>query len=174
MFRGRRSLIALAVGLTVVLVASPADAKKKKKKKPPAAQQGMAGSATFLLPGGGVQAQVGETPITAQFVEFDSLAGKDNATVEVETTVSPTADVNLEIEIQGADDAWTNVEPTAPAGDPGSGREIGTAPETLSMGRLAPGHYRLIVYLFVGAPTTMADWTLTFFNTAGKPGPPPP
>jgi hypothetical protein len=99
--------------------------------------------------------------VTAASFEFDSEEGFDNAALEVLATPSlPPADIDLYLQVQTEDGTWEDIT-AAETGD--------TTQEVLTAGRLEPGHYRIVVHNWLGAPQEV-HLELTFFNGAGEPG----
>jgi hypothetical protein len=122
------------------------------------AQAPVEGTVTTAAPGGGTR--VGG--LTSQYLEFDVSAEHDNASMEGLVTPSEPADLDLYLQRQGADGAWTEVA---------SGANDGSLEaERIATGRLTPGHYRLEVHNWLGPPANDVAVALTFFNSAGDPG----
>ncbi len=122
------------------------------------AQAPIEGSVTMKAPGVGTR--VGG--VTSEYFEFDVLEGRDNAKMEATATPAQPADLDLYLERQAADGAWT----AAGSGD-NSGAVDG---EKLSTERLQPGKYRLDVHNWVGTPGNEVALKLTFFDSKGTPG----
>jgi predicted acyl esterase len=123
------------------------------------AQSAIEGSATPVAPGAG-QRQVGTT---SALFEFDVEPGKDNATAEVLATPSLPADIDLYLQKQNADGSWT--------GDVSSGASGSLTDEVMRFESPQPGHYRVEVHNWAGPPANAVDLKITFFNSAGEPGP---
>ncbi len=127
--------------------------------KPGEAQAAIEGSATPFAPGAG-QRQAG---LTSAFLEFDVEPDKDNATTEVHATPSAPADVDLYLQKRNADGMWT--------GDLSSGASGSLTDETMRVESLQPGRYRVEVHNWAGPPANQVALKITFFNSAGEPGP---
>jgi uncharacterized protein len=123
------------------------------------AQAAIEGSATPTAPGAG-QRQAG---LTSAFLEFDVEPDKDNATTEVLATPAAPADIDLYLQKQKADGGWT--------GDLSSGASGSLTDETMRVENLQPGHYRVEVHNWAGPPANEVGVKITFFNSAGEPGP---
>jgi hypothetical protein len=123
------------------------------------AQAAIQGSATPLAPGAG-QRQAG---LTSAFFEFDVEPGKDNATAEILATPAAPADIDLYLQKRNGDGSWT--------GDVGAGASGSLSEETMRLANLQPGRYRLEVHNWAGPPANTVDLKITFFNSAGEPGP---
>jgi hypothetical protein len=123
------------------------------------AQAAIEGSATPLAPGAG-QRQAG---LTSAFFEFDVQPDKDNATTEVRATPSAPADIDLYLQKRNADGSWT--------GDLSSGASGSLTDETMRVENLQPGRYRVEVHNWAGPPANQVGLKITFFNSAGEPGP---
>ena len=103
-------------------------------------------------PGGGLRS--GGT--TSEYVQFELLAGQDNARMEGIATPASSADVDLYLQRQADNGSWVAV---------GSGRNNSSfTEEVIYTDRLAPGKYRLEVHNFAGAPDTPISVELTFFD----------
>ena len=90
--------------------------------------------------------------------------GFDNHVVLVGAEPSLPADIDLYLEKQQADGSWK----------PGiSGTSADLFGEGFRLSQPAPGHYRLEVHNWAGAPATRVDVTMTFLNSAYEPGPDP-
>ncbi len=122
------------------------------------AQAPVEGSVTTKAPGAGARVP----GVTSEVLEFDVAKDRDNARLEAVATPAQPADLDLYLERQGADGAWTEVAP----GD-NSGAVEG---ERLTTGRLQPGKYRLEVHNFAGAPANTVALKLTFFDSDGAAG----
>jgi uncharacterized protein len=127
--------------------------------EPGEAQAAIDGSATPLAPGAGVR----QAGLTSAFFEFDVEPGKDNATTEVLATPSAPADIDLWLQKRNADGSWT--------GDLSSGASGSLSEETMRVENLQPGHYRVEVHNWAGPPGNQVALKITFFNSAGEPGP---
>jgi hypothetical protein len=123
------------------------------------AQAAIQGSATPTAPGAG-QRQAG---LTSAFFEFDVEPDKDNATTEILATPAAPADIDLYLQKQNADGTWT--------GDIGSGASGSLTDEVMRLENMQPGHYRVEVHNWAGPPANAVDLKITFFNSAGEPGP---
>jgi uncharacterized protein len=123
------------------------------------AQAAIEGSATPTAPGAGTR----QEGLTSAFFEFDVEPGKDNATTEVLATPSMPADIDLWLQKQNADGSWT--------GDLSSGASGSLSEETMRVESLQPGHYRVEVHNWAGPPANEVALKITFFNSAGEPGP---
>ena len=123
------------------------------------AQAAIEGSATPTAPGAGTR----QEGLTSAFFEFDVEPGKDNATTEVLATPALPADIDLWLQKQNADGSWT--------GDLSSGVSSSLSEETMRVESLQPGHYRVEVHNWAGPPANQVDLKITFFNSAGEPGP---
>ncbi|MGH2739626.1 MAG: CocE/NonD family hydrolase [Actinomycetota bacterium] len=138
--------------------AVPGKARPRRTKAPKSAQPGSSASAIVPAPGAGTR----QAGVTSVFVEFDVQEGFDNARMEALAVPLTSADLDLYLQKQGTDGSWSS--------DLGAAASGSITEETLAAGRLSPGHYRLEVHLWVGAPATMADVTLTFYDSKGNPG----
>ncbi|MGH2761060.1 MAG: CocE/NonD family hydrolase [Thermoleophilaceae bacterium] len=127
--------------------------------EPGEAQASIEGSATPAAPGAGVR----QEGLTSAFFEFDVEEGKDNATTEVFATPSAPADIDLYLQKQNADGSWS--------GDLSSGASGSLSEETMKVEGLQPGHYRVEVHNWAGPPANEVALQITFFNSAGEPGP---
>ncbi len=123
------------------------------------AQPTITGTVTPTSPGGGQRGGPGSA-----YLEFDVEEGFDNASLEVLAEPGTPADVDLYLQEQAADGSW------ADASFQGGGN-FDPAQETLTAEGLEPGHYRVEVHLYAGAPATAVDVAITFFNQLGEPGP---
>ncbi len=123
------------------------------------AQAEIEGSATPSAPGAGQR----EPGLTSAFFEFDVEPDKDNATTEVLATPAAPADIDLYLQKQNADGSWT--------GDLSSGASSSLSEETMRVENLQPGRYRVEVHNWAGPPANEVDLKITFFNSAGEPGP---
>jgi predicted acyl esterase len=125
---------------------------------PGPAQPPVEGTVTTKAPGGG--ARVGG--VTSEYLEFDVRANRDNATMRGTATPSLPADLDLYLERRQSDGTWTAA---------GDGTNDGALDrETIATGRLLPGHYRLEVHNFAGAPGNAVEIELKFFDSDGVPG----
>ena len=122
---------------------------------PGPAQPSVEGQVIVPAPGGG---QIIE-PITAAGMEFDILAGYDNATMDVLATPTAPADIDLYLQKQ-TDGGWSPVT----AGESGD-----LDKEVLTAGRLPAGHYRILAHNWAGGPN-IVDILITFKNRDGVPG----
>jgi uncharacterized protein len=127
--------------------------------EPGEAQSTIEGSATPTLPGAG-QRQAG---LTSAFFEFDVEPNKDNATTEILATPAAPADIDLYLQKRNADGSWT--------GDVGAGASGSLTDEVMRLANLQPGRYRVEVHNWAGPPANTVDLKITFFNSAGEPGP---
>jgi predicted acyl esterase len=127
--------------------------------EPGEAQAAIEGSTTTAAPGAG-QRQEG---LTSTLFEFDVEPDKDNATTEVLATPSAPADIDLYLQKQNGDGSWT--------GDLSSGASGSLTEETMRVESLQPGHYRVEVHNWAGPPGNAVDLKISFFNSAGEPGP---
>ncbi len=125
---------------------------------PGPAQPPVSESITTNAPGGG--ARIGG--VTSQYVEFDVDPDADNATMRGSVTPSMPADLDLYLERRQSDGTWKSAGSGANGGDLDG--------ETVAMGRLFPGHYRLEVHNFAGPPGNQVEVKLTFFDSEGVPG----
>jgi hypothetical protein len=123
------------------------------------AQAAIEGSATPTAPGAGTR----QAGLTSAYFEFDVEPDKDNATTEVLATPAAPADIDLWLQKQNADGSWT--------GDLSSGASGSLTEETMRVENLQPGHYRVEVHNWAGPPLNQVDLKITFFNSAGEPGP---
>ncbi len=127
-------------------------------KKPGNAQDTIRTSATPALPGAGVR----EPGVTSEFFEFDVEEGKDNTRMVVGGAPSMAADFDLYLQRQQSDGSWGPVITSGTSGDlDGEGFVLAQPP---------PGHYRIEVHNWAGAPGTRFDLTITFLNSEGVPG----
>ncbi len=110
------------------------------------AQATIEDSVAVPAPGAGAR-----SPATSAYLEFDVEApqGSLDATVESTTVVDP----DLYLQVQKEDGSWS--------GDLSSGETGRVGIETLSYADPAPGHYRLEVHNWAGAPGP-ADVTIAF------------
>ncbi|GAA5114856.1 CocE/NonD family hydrolase [Haloechinothrix salitolerans] len=102
------------------------------------------------------------TEATVAYYEFDVEEDFDNANLIVGAVPSMPADIDLYVQRQQADGTWGD--------DLASGTSGSLSSEQLRMRRPEPGHYRVEVHNWLGAPATRVDLTLTFLNSAGEPG----
>ncbi|HYH59933.1 MAG TPA: CocE/NonD family hydrolase [Thermoleophilaceae bacterium] len=114
---------------------------------------------TMKASGGGVVHAGG---VTSEYVEFDVLPDHDNAKMEGVVTPAQPADLDLYLERETGNGEWTA------AGDGANGAALDG--ETISTGRLAPGHYRLEIHNYAGAPGNEVAVKLTFLGS-DKPKP---
>jgi uncharacterized protein len=121
-------------------------------------QPSISRTVTTGAPGLGVR----EPGVTSTLVEFDVEAGYDNARMVATAVPSQQADIDLYLQRRRADGSWS--------GDMTSGTSGSTTEETLSTGRLAPGHYRIDVHNWAGPPGNEVQLTIDFFNQAGDKG----
>ncbi|HWG93444.1 MAG TPA: CocE/NonD family hydrolase [Mycobacteriales bacterium] len=121
------------------------------------AQPGESGS--VLVPVGAVGERV--EGVTAAGYEFTAQEGFDNAKLEVLATPDTPADLDLYLQRRNADGSWSEDLAEAATGS--------TTGETLTVGRLEPGEYRVLVVNWLGVATTAA-LELTFYDTAGVAG----
>jgi uncharacterized protein len=126
---------------------------------PGPAQAAIEGSTTTVAPGAGQR----EAGLTSTFFEFDVESGKDNATTDILATPSAPADIDLYLQRQNENGSWT--------GDVGAGASGSLTEETMKLANLQPGHYRLEVHNWAGPPGNEVALKITFFNSAGEPGP---
>jgi predicted acyl esterase len=127
--------------------------------EPGEAQAAIDGSATPTAPGVGQR----QADLTSAFFEFDVQPGKDNATTEVLATPAIPADIDLWLQKQNADGSWS--------GDLSSGVSGSLTGETMRVENLQPGHYRVEVHNWAGPPSNRVALKISFFNSAGEPGP---
>jgi len=102
------------------------------------------------------------TPVTVAFHEFDVQDGFDNAALLVSAVPSLEADIDLYLQRQNPDGTWS--------ADLTSGGTSSLTEESLRLADPGPGHYRVEVHNWAGAPGTRVDLTLTYLNTAGEAG----
>jgi predicted acyl esterase len=102
------------------------------------------------------------TPVTVAFHEFDVQDGFDNAALLVSAVPGNPADIDLYLQRQNADGTWS--------ADLTSGGTSSLTEESLRYADPAPGHYRVEVHNWAGAPGTRVDLTLTYLNAAGQAG----
>jgi hypothetical protein len=100
--------------------------------------------------------------VTSGCLEFDSLAGADNANMVVEATPSAPADVDLYLQRQTPDGGWS--------GDLMSGTSSALDGERMEGGPLVAGHYRIEAHEWLGAPLLQIGLQVTFYNGAGVAG----
>ena len=100
-------------------------------------------------------------PATEAFFEFDIKDGFDNARL-AGTVTDIEGDVDVYLDRQGPDGAWTEVTSGA------NGFDVG-APETLEAGRLPAGKYRVRIANFASVPGPV-DVLIEFANQAGDVG----
>ena len=117
-------------------------------------------SGTVLIPAAGAGERVGG--VTSAYLEFESLAGADNALLRVQATPSLPADVDLYFQRQLSDGSWS--------GDIGSGTSSALDGETLDAGPLVAGRYRVEAHNWAGPPGLQVTLVLTFYNGAGVAG----
>lgn len=115
---------------------------------------------SVLVPAPGAGERVGG--VTSGYLEFDSLAGADNALLRVQATPALPADVDLFLQRQLADGSWS--------GDLASGTSSALDGETLEGGPLVAGRYRVEAHDWSGPPGLQVALTLTFYNGAGVAG----
>jgi hypothetical protein len=115
---------------------------------------------TVLVPSPGAGQRV--AGVTSGFLEFDSLAGADNARLSVKATPTLPADVDLYLQRRLADGTWSS--------DLAAGTTSDLAGETLEGGPLSAGRYRIEVHDWSGPPGLQVGLALTFYNGAGVPG----
>lgn len=106
-----------------------------------------------------------EVPLTVANYEFDVLEGFDNAGLFVSAVPSMPADIDLYLQKRKPDGTWGD--------DLAFGGIFDLTVESFGVSRPPPGHYRIQVHNFAGAPGTRVDLTLTFTNSDGVPGPSP-
>ncbi|MGH7425562.1 MAG: CocE/NonD family hydrolase C-terminal non-catalytic domain-containing protein, partial [Candidatus Methylomirabilales bacterium] len=137
--------------------------KRNLPKTPPVgeAQQGVRETVTVPAPGAGNR----EEGVTSVFLEFDIVAGKDNARMQVVGVPSQSADIELYLQRRDKSGAWGE--------DLEAGTGGGFDREGFTTERLSPGHYRIEVHDFLGPPATSVELTITFLNGDGRPGPEP-
>jgi hypothetical protein len=102
------------------------------------------------------------TPVTVAFHEFDVQDGFDNAALLVSAVPSLEADIDLYLQRQNPDGTWS--------ADLASGGTSSLTEESQRLADPAPGHYRVEVHNWAGAPGTRVDLTLTYLNAAGEAG----
>jgi predicted acyl esterase len=102
------------------------------------------------------------TPVTVAFHEFDVQEGFDNAGLLISAVPSLDADVDLYLQRRNADGTWS--------ADLTSGGSSSLTEEQLRYADPGPGHYRVEVHNWAGAPGTRVDLTLTYLNSAGEAG----
>ena len=99
-----------------------------------------------------------EDSITTTNVEFELLAGQDNARMDGIAKPSSPADLDLYL-MKEENGEWVEVT---------DGRNDGsTTEELITTGRLTPGKYSLQVHNFAGAPGNEVQVDLTFFGQGG-------
>lgn len=102
------------------------------------------------------------TEATVSYFEFDALEGFDNANLIVGAVPSQPADIDLYVQRRLSDGTWS--------GDLATGASSELTSEQLRMARPSPGHYRVEVHNWLGAPATRVDLTLSYVNSSGEPG----
>jgi hypothetical protein len=102
--------------------------------------------------------------VTSQYVEFEVPEGVDNARAEVTASYPLPADIDLYLQRRAADGTWGD--------DLASGTSSALDSETMQVGRLTAGTYRIEVHNWAGPPGNEVSVTATFFNSAGEPGAP--
>jgi hypothetical protein len=100
--------------------------------------------------------------VTSGCIEFDALAGADNANVVVDATPSAPADVDLYLQRQTPDGGWS--------GDLMNGTTSALDGEHMEGGPLVAGHYRIEAHEWLGAPVLQIALQVTFYNGAGIAG----
>jgi uncharacterized protein len=120
------------------------------------AQPRIEGSVIVPVSGAGTQVE----PLTAASFEFDVEEGFDNARLEALAIPNLPADIDLYLQRQVAE-GWGPVLTSAESGS--------LERELLTYGRPDPGHYRLVVHNWAGAPAQV-ELTITFFNQNDEPG----
>ncbi|HEX2266698.1 MAG TPA: hypothetical protein VHI97_00670, partial [Actinomycetota bacterium] len=122
------------------------------------AQAPVTGTVTTLAPGVGVRV----SGVTRQFIQFQVPVGVDNSRGEVVATYPLPADIDLFLQRQNADGTWSD--------DLGEGVSGSTSGESMSIGRLDPGTYRIEVHNWAGPPGNQVSVKATFFNSEGEAG----
>ncbi len=117
-------------------------------------------AATLTIPAAGAGNRA--CGVTSGCLEFDSLAGADNADMVVEATPSAPADVDLYLQRQTADGSWS--------GDLMNGTSSALDGERMEGGPLVAGHYRIEAHEWLGAPLLQVALKVTFYNGAGVAG----
>ena len=108
-----------------------------------------------MIPRGDLQFVAGAT------YEFDVKSGFDNARLTTDAAYAGPADVDLYLQQQQADGTWADVASAI------SSRLDG---ESLQYGNPAPGHYRLLVEEYLGAPLLNVHLTTAFYNSLNQRG----
>jgi hypothetical protein len=115
---------------------------------------------TVTIPSAGAGVRIGG--VTSGYFVFDSLAGADNASMEVNATPSLPADVDVYLQQQLPDGTWSD--------DLADGTSSSLSGETMYAGTLPPGRYRVEAHEWAGPPGLQVKLVLTFFNSAGAAG----
>ena len=78
-------------------------------------------------------------------------------------TAALPADIDLFLQKRNEDGSWT--------GDLSTGASSSLTDEIMRVANLQPGHYRVEVHNWAGPPANDVGLKVTFFNSAGEPGP---
>jgi hypothetical protein len=78
-------------------------------------------------------------------------------------TPTAPADIDLFLQRRNDDGSWT--------GDLSTGASGSLSEEIMRVESLQPGHYRVEVHNWAGPPGNEVSLKITFFNSAGEPGP---
>jgi uncharacterized protein len=101
--------------------------------------------------------------VGSEYVEFDLTDGEDNARAEVVAVPRDQADIDLYVERQAADGSWEELDATS------NGAELDKAQIAVNQ-RLEPGHYRIVVHNYLGAPENEVAVKMSFFDAKGAAG----
>ncbi|MGH2686516.1 MAG: CocE/NonD family hydrolase C-terminal non-catalytic domain-containing protein, partial [Actinomycetota bacterium] len=136
---------------------------------PGPAQQGVEESVLTPAPGLGNDVE----PITSSGLEFDVEEGFDNAQIKLTGTPAAPGDIDIFLQFE-TETGWVEVasaasDPTA-VDDPA---QLADHPaqytETIEIGRVPTGHWRLLVHNWGGGPNSV-DVSVEFFNRNGESG----
>lgn len=124
---------------------------------PEPAQAPVTGSVITLAAGAGVR--VGG--VTSHYIGFEVPEGVDNFRAEIVATYPLPGDIDLFLQRRSPDGTWATL---------GSGTSASLSGESLSVGRLEVGTYRIEVHNWAGPPGNEVSVTATFYNSVGEPG----
>ncbi len=93
--------------------------------------------------------------------EFDVKSGFDNTAMLIEASYNDPADIDLYLQKQAADGTWTDVA---------SSINSSLNAESLRYLNPTPGHYRLLVEEYLGAPLLNVHLAISFYNSLDQPG----
>src|SRR6266545_8396744 len=93
--------------------------------------------------------------------EFDVTSGFDNTAMLIEASYNDPADIDLYLQKQAADGTWMDVA---------SSINSSLNAESLRYLNPTPGHYRLLVEEYLGAPLLNVHLAISFYNSLDQPG----